>query len=317
MIIRKIRKDGIVNVRKVVKWVIVIAVVLIVLKAMSYLRSSQNNSTGITVDQIGKEVTIDGYLSPDNQFPYYTHSIVDKTKDKMGLKSATVNLNNYKGQVEIIGKVEKFLKFTPIIEVTAIKLPSQRVVIKNNSYFFADQFFILDFSDQSQLSAVGSGNEIIVLFDNKPVVTIERFICSKLLKGQNCNILIDDYIKNSKDNFTSLRGYSFYKHNDTTWTVFAGETFGYVFKNIDDDMMLNLSNMIKLVDENFILANKASQIKDACGATEILSSEVKYKTEGTFTITIKGKTKEKNTVDCSLGFDPWNQWSIKKLSVIK
>ena len=75
--------------------------------------------------------------------------------------------------------------------------------------------------------------------------------------------------------------------------------------------------MTRLIDENFILANKSTEIKNTCSATEILNSNIKYNADSTIEVTIKGKTKEKTTVDCSLVFDPRNQWSVKKLSVIK
>lgn len=81
---------------------------------------------------------------------------MDEKKDTIGLKSTAVNLNTYSGKVEVVGTVEKFLKYTPILEVTAIKLPKQKLIIKNNTYFFADNFFLLDFSAQPQLSATRS-----------------------------------------------------------------------------------------------------------------------------------------------------------------
>lgn len=322
MIIRKIRKNGIVSKSKVIKRAILILVIFVILKWISLLRNSQSKNTSVGVEQVGKEITIKGHLSSENKFPYYTHSITNATKNKFGLKSTTINLNSYSGQVEVIGTVEKFLKLTPIVEVSAIKLPSQRVIIKNNTYYFADDFFLLDFSDQPQLSAIGSGKEIVVLFDNKPVVKIERFLCGIILKGKTCAALIDDYIKNGRDNFTSLRGYDFYKHNATTWIVFEWDSFGYVFKNIEDDMVLNLSNMITLINKDFVIKNKSAAIWKTCSAEsdpmqKILSSKIKYSSNGILTLNIIGQTKEKNTTDCSLAFDPWDNWSVKKISAIK
>ncbi|MEI6774167.1 MAG: hypothetical protein WCL18_05205 [bacterium] len=50
------------------------------------------------------------------------------------------------------------------------------------------------------------------MFNDKPVVSIERFVCSKILKSRDCTYLITDYIQNNKDNFESYRSYTFYKH---------------------------------------------------------------------------------------------------------
>jgi len=324
MIIRKIRKNGIVNVKKLVKRAILIVIVVLFIKGISYILNIHATNTGISVSQIGQQVILQGRLSPDNNFPYYTHSIVDTTKNKVGLKSTSVNLNNYSGQVQIVGIVERFLKFTPIVEVTAIKLPSQKLIIKNNTYFFVDDFLSLNFSEQSQLSAIKSGSEITVLFDNKPVVSIERFSCGKILKGKTCSMLIDDYTKNGKDNFTSLRGYEFYKHNDTTWVVFEGDAYGYVFKNIDDNMMLNLSNMITLVNKDFVLKNKSAVIWSLCSSAtdpmeNMLTSQIKYGLDGDglITLNITGRTRSDMNTTCSLVFDPWNQWAVKNTTASK
>ncbi|MEI7562955.1 MAG: hypothetical protein WCJ39_04605 [bacterium] len=45
------------------------------------------------------------------------------------------------------------MKTTPILEVQAIKLPEQGLIIKNNIYYFTNQFLSIDFSSQTQLSA--------------------------------------------------------------------------------------------------------------------------------------------------------------------
>ncbi|MEI7557882.1 MAG: hypothetical protein WCJ45_03495 [bacterium] len=51
-----------------------------------------------------------------------------------------------------------------------------------------------------------------MMFNGAPVVTIERFVCSKILKSRDCTSLVSDYIQNDKDTFESYRSYTFYKH---------------------------------------------------------------------------------------------------------
>jgi hypothetical protein len=40
--------------------------------------------------------------------------------------------------------------------------------------------------------------------------------------------------------------------------------FGYIFKDIEVDNMLSLSNIIRIVDKNFVLENKIDTIKETC-----------------------------------------------------
>jgi hypothetical protein len=130
---------------------------------------------------------------------------VDVNNDRIGLKSASINLNNYKGNVEIVGKIEKFLKLVPIVEVDTVKLPDQGLIIKDKRYFFTKDFLYLDFTTQPQLSAIRSGNEIEILFGDKIVLSIERFLCSVVIRNHDCGALIADYNDKKKDNFDSIR----------------------------------------------------------------------------------------------------------------
>jgi len=96
------------------------------------------------------------------------------------------------------------------------------------------------------------------------VVSIERFICSKILKSRDCSYLIADYIQNKKDDFTSYRSYTFYKHGTGFWTTFDDNLFGFLFKDISDDTILDISTMFRIVNIDFVLENKLDLIKSTC-----------------------------------------------------
>jgi len=45
---------------------------------------------------------------------------------KIGLKSSTLNLNAYVDtKIELVGRVKKYYKVTPVLEVDLLKLPEQ------------------------------------------------------------------------------------------------------------------------------------------------------------------------------------------------
>lgn len=321
MIIRKIRRNGIVSGKKIITYTVVIVLAMLCLKGISYFRWQRNqvNSGSITLQQIWQSVTVKWYLGVDNNFPNYTHHIIDSNKNNVGLKSATINLNAYSWQVEIMGTVEKFVKFTPVVEVTSLKLPKQKLVLKNSSYYFSDNFILLDFSTQPQLSAVKSGAEIIVWFGDKEVVKIERFSCSKILKWASCDTLRADYIKKQKDNFWSIWGYEFYKHGTWTRITFEGTSFGYIFKDIDDETIVNLSSTVKLANTPFVFANKAKEIQSICPditdatSEKIANSKIRYSTDGIITLTIKGQNNQDAPATCILTFDTWNSRAVKRV----
>ena len=157
----------------------------------------------------------------------------------------------------------------------------------------------------------------MILFAGKPVVNIQRFLCAQILKGKTCDALINEYHTSQKDNFDSYAGYTFYKHTTNVWTTFDGNLFGYVFKNIDDDMMLNISSMIHIVNQDFILKNKLPVIQAKCAdADEYLktidSSKIQYGNPKSISLTLKGESNKKQPVQCTITFDTWNERTVTK-----
>lgn len=262
-------------------------------------------------------LTFSGRIAVDNQFPNYTHFILTKEGKKIGLKSSTINLNTYVDKkIELVGRVKKYFKVTPVIEVDAIKIPSQWVIINANKYLFVKELVYVDFSTQPQLSATKSWNDIQVRFNDNPVVSIERFVCSKILKIRDCTYLITNYIQTNKDNFESYRGYTFYKHGTWFRTTFDDNLFGFLFKDISDDMVLDFSNMFRIVNKDFVVENKLNLIKANCkndfSQFSTIDSEwtLTYTDPYTITLGLKWSDKKKNPATCRITFDVWNDWNV-------
>ena len=319
MIIRKIRRNEIVSKKKIMRFGLVLLVVLLVAKwVFSWVNKESANLATLKPSQVGETVHVQGVLSVDNNFPHYTHNIVDEKWTTVGVKSVAVNLNAYKDtKVEVVGTLESFLKSTPIVDVQSVKLPDAGLIVKNNVYYFTDQFLYIDFSTQPQLSASLSWKDIVIRFGGKPVVSIQRFLCAQILKGKDCTSLEDEYLKSQRDNFDSYRGYVFYKHGENIWTTFDGNLFGYIFKNIDDDMMLNISSMIRIVNKDFIIQNKMPIIQGKCAnADEYLktidTSKIQYGDARNIQLMLQGESNKKHTVQCSITFDTWNEWTVNK-----
>ncbi|HBB03292.1 TPA: hypothetical protein DCZ39_00015 [Patescibacteria group bacterium] len=76
--------------------------------------------------------------------------------------------------------------------------------------------------------------------------------------------MITNYIQTNKDNFESYRTYTFYKHGTGFWTTFDDNQFGFLFKDISDDMILDISNMFRIVNQDFIVEKKMNLIQSNC-----------------------------------------------------
>ncbi|MFA6256198.1 MAG: hypothetical protein WC606_03360 [Candidatus Absconditabacterales bacterium] len=317
MVIRNLKQKKILNAKVIFRLVLVCVGTYFLIKLITGVsqRFSQNSSESLYT--LGATITFSGTITADNKFPNYTHSLITKEGKKIGLKSSTINLNAYEGKkIELVGRVKKYFKITPVVEVDTLKIPDQGLIINANRYFFVKELMYLDFSTQPQLSAMKSGSNIQVRFNENPVVNIERFLCSKILKSKNCTYLIADYIQNNKDNFESYRGYTFYKHGTGFWTAFDDNTFGFLFKNITDDMILDISNMFQIVNEAFVVEKKMNLIQSHCqndfSQLSSINSEGTFTYHDPYTITLglQGLDQKKNSATCRITFDIRNDRNV-------
>jgi hypothetical protein len=259
-------------------------------------------------------------IKNDNQFPLYTHAITNDDGEKVYVKSTSINLNAQKGEIEIVWEVKEYYKDSPIIEVDTIKFKNQWLIIKNNAYLFVNDLLYLDFSNQPQLTANKVDKDINVYFDWKKIFSTERFLCSRILKNKSCNYLIQDYNTNQKESFDSYRWYTFYKHGTGLRTTFDGDTFGYIFKGIEDDVLLSISSMIRIVDKNFITKNKSDKIKENCKNNNwyldhFSFAKTELKENNNISITIDWETNKWKRMECILTMDIRNEREVTKASI--
>ncbi|MDD3262853.1 MAG: hypothetical protein PHR61_03320 [Candidatus Absconditabacteria bacterium] len=292
--------------------------VIIVTKIFDFIQTEITESNKNENLNIGKNISFYGEISIESNFPIYTHKITNKNGEIIFLKSSNINLNKYIGELEIYGEIIDHKGNSPIIEVSSIKFPEQSLIIKNNIYFFVKDMLYLDFTNQPDLSAKKDDKEIQIFYKDEKISNIERFLCNRVLRQKDCNYLIEDYGATQKENFDSYRGYTYYKHGTGLRTVFDGTMFGYIFKDIEVDNMLSLSNIIRIVDKNFVLENKIETIKETCAKNgEIIekfnTSSIQYDDDNKIHIIIESQ-KSKNS--CKITFDIRNERKIIQTQII-
>ncbi len=267
---------------------------------------------------VGTTINFAWEINAENNFPLYTHKITNKQGNTIFLKSSSINLNSYSGKLEIFGEIKDIRKDIPIIEVSALKFIDQGLIIKNNIYFFVKDLLYLDFWNQPQLSAKKEKKEIQIFYEKQKVSSIERFLCSRVLRQRDCTYLIEDYSNNQKENFDSYRWYTYYKHGTGLRTVFDETMFWYVFKDIEEETMLNLSTIIRIVDKKFIISNKRNTIKEACNDKgedniQIENSIVQYDDNNQVHISAKSSKTGKT---CKVTFDMRNERTVIQTEIL-
>ena len=317
MVIRKLRQKKILNTKVIVWFVLLCVGTYFLISFVSTVAKRFGPTPPDATYTLWASLTFSGKIVADNNFPTYTHSILTKEWKKIGLKSSTINLNAYVDKkIELVGRVKKYFKITPVMEVDTLKIPDQWLIINANRYLFIKELMYLDFSTQPQLSASKSWNDIQVRFNKDPVVSIERFVCSKILKTRDCTYLIANYIQTNKDNFESYRAYTFYKHGTGFWTAIDDNQFGFLFKDISDEMILDISNMFRIVNRAFIVENKMGLIQSNCqndfSQLRTIESEwtLTYHDPYTVTLGLQWMDKKKNPATCRITFDIRNDRNV-------
>ena len=81
------------------------------------LGGGQQTSTGNSGLQIGQQVAIEGIISDNGDYINYTHQLTTESDGTFGLKSRSIDLNQYTGTISVEGTVEKQMSGMYIIDV--------------------------------------------------------------------------------------------------------------------------------------------------------------------------------------------------------
>jgi len=127
MVIRNLKQKKILN-KKNIFWLLVVLVGMYFVSKLlgSIVENFTQNTAQNAPYTLGASLTFAGKIIVDNDFPNYTHSLINQEGKKIGLKSSTVNLNAYIDEkIELVGRVKKYLTSIPILAVDTIKIPDQ------------------------------------------------------------------------------------------------------------------------------------------------------------------------------------------------
>ena len=269
---------------------------------------------------IGEDITLEWKIYSWENSDYY--DIILKSDIDYWLRSKDFDLKKFIWEyTEIKGKTYSFYKDLPIIDVTTIKIPNKNIIVEKNNYTFTKYLIRFKFNKQNELKAdLSEDDSIEITYDWQPVATIEIFLCNKINKVQDCESLAMNYKYSNKDFFDSYWWYKFYRYDEKAWITFNDDMFGYIFKNIDDETMLDLSSTIEIINKEFVLTNKKTVILDECqtnweSTNQIDDSKLEPKKERLLSLTIQGETNKKRRSTCEITFDLRNSRKPEKISL--
>ena len=268
-----------------------------------------------------EELTEYGTLEVHNNYPLNTHKLITKNWI-FWLISSTLNINNFiDDEILVHWNISSITKEFPIIEVDSISIPDKNVKVNNNIYSFTKELLYLDFSQEKEFYATKNWQTITVYHQKNPVIEIETFFCSKITPAQNCEELLESYKTNDNDLFSSYGWNVFYKISDNKRATFNDNTLWYIITTTDEDLLLNISHLINIIDTTFISNSKANFIISNCiwdvDPTTIKISNIQKEVLDTDLIKLEITLDDLswNSTICKLNIDVYDNRTIKNKSL--
>ena len=281
---------------------------------------NKNQYTQPTEHFIWEHILTDWVISYDNNYPKNTHKITNSS-EIFGLKDSAINLNNFLDtNVQIEWNINELTEKYPILSISKLKIPTYKLSISDNKYFYTKDLISFDFSKDIDVYSKKVWNKIIVYYQNDPILYVETFICNNVNYGQNCDNMKMDYIMNLTETFESTLWYTFYKNKENSRIAFNDNNIWYNFKVNSDNEMLNLSHSINIVDSNFLKIYKKDLLLSWCSNDDIKLKEISsiekwIIDDKLIKVSIKWKTTEWKVANCKLNINIFDNRNIVNTSI--
>lgn len=315
---------------------------LVVLVGLGYFYKTQlftqklptpSLETGYT---IGTEIQEEGTLMADGDLFNFSHTLKAKNGQLFLLKSKTVALNNYSsnlsGVFQIIGTLESFYQWLPLVEVSAIGTQTTSENAQgsgndlsqesNNPGVYISKAglgFPLEFFDTYAFVGEAGNNEEISLknLDNEKVTKIKFFNCTDFWDN-NCKQLTRTFNDTAEKKVTTLNGDTFFKLPEVkSWYFQNGNWRGYFINDAEESEVERIKNQI-LIPNAEIIKDIVSRygVKTCLGnnqGTSVISSHQVQKSAEGLKITMEGKGEK--SFSCEAFLDLSQPTQLKFLDI--
>ncbi len=269
---------------------------------------------------IWEKISTEWKIFYDNNYPTNTHKLVNE-KESFWLKDNKINLNNFLDTDVIIdGNINEITQKYPILTISKLKIPSYKLSISDNKYFYTKDLISFDFEKDIDVYSNKIGGQIIIYYKEEPMLYVDTFICSNVTEIQNCEKMKMNYILDLSETFVSTLWYTFYKNNENSWVAFNDDNIWYIFKANSDDDLLNLSHFIYIVDSKFLSVNKDDLILSGCSNENIKMEKISEITkwildDNLIKVSVYWTDVQKNKIICKLNIDIFDDWNIINSSI--
>lgn len=218
---------------------------------------------------VWEQVSLSWEISDDWDLVNYTHILNLEDQIDLGLKSKTINLNNYDGNVFVEGIVEKIQHDVPVVEVDAIYslddiIEEEELVetwtlqetwdIKESKYMnFMWLYLNENFFDNYMLLNEGEWNILKVKnLQTHYITNIDYFQCNSS-SNQNCEELSNVFESTAVEKFTDSNWVKYYKQSEVNSRFVNNDNkYWYFINDSTDEELKKLSSLFVFVNQKYI-----------------------------------------------------------------
>lgn len=311
-------------------WIVVICIIFFVFliwskwsRVSDFLWFGAGTGTVASWLTIGQQVSIEGDLSQDGDFITHTHKLYTLSNGVFGLKSKTINMNQYTGMVSIEGIVDGERDGIYIIDVSKIISEIQSLsgnvlsgivqtgVISSQWIYLpkAWVFFSPGFESEYSLQNSGENGQIkLTHTTTNQKVVINYFACKKWDPNKDCAQLQQTFSTANEKKFTTANGDVYYKLAEVnSWFVTNQWLFGYFINDIPEQEVISLSNYIVLPTVQYVQSSVVPHISSLCKQGNIVMTAATksnlYLEKGIPVLKISG-TWDNGTAECKIQLNP-------------
>lgn len=295
-------------------WLIV-TVIIILLFLIGIIALNKTDKKEVIDHFIWEKISADWKIFYDNNYPTNTHKLVNNL-ESFWLKDSKTNLNNFLDtDVVIEGNINEITEKYPILTISKLKIPSYKLSITDNKYFYVKDLISFDFEKDIDVYSKKVWWQIIIYYKGEPMLYVDTFVCSNVTEVQNCDKMKMNYIMDLAETFESTLWYTFYRNKENSWVAFNDDNIWYIFTATSDDDLLNLSHFIHIVDSKFLLVNKKELILSGCSNEEINMTKISgiekwILDDNLIKVTVSGTDSTKNKISCKLNIDIFDNRNI-------
>ena len=196
-------------------FLITIVILLLIWQGLIIYQNQQNTQDVITIiDQEEQIGYTSGSIVNNNNFPLYTHQLIDNntTSKDIYLKSTTINLNDFTQQATIKGKVTESTRKSITIDVQKIQIDD--VLFDWNEYIFLTKELAINIWLIQWSSLISYSTWILVSFNNTPIIGVETQDCNTINTENNICLIAQNQRSWYEQRIENSYGYEFIKRNN-------------------------------------------------------------------------------------------------------